>query len=146
MDLSTYVSGNRNDVNALVYDLFAVNNHVGETKLEGHYTTFGMNAITNEWLFYDDAEVVPASTVDIVSDQAYMLFYNRRGVHSNLHFEIDTAENVGSIEMREADENEQVAFAHETTPTINADNWFLHADDFMEDEDYESEDNQSIDS
>ena len=59
-----------------MYDLFAVTNHFGSLN-GGHYTAFGKN-INGNWYNFNDSSVSNASTSNIVSEAAYLLFYRRR--------------------------------------------------------------------
>jgi ubiquitin carboxyl-terminal hydrolase 4/11/15 len=88
LDLAPYVlSKNQKAKGPLIYDLFAVSNHYGSVGF-GHYTAFGKNPHTNQWLNFDDSSCSPVSTSglgrkEIVSNAAYSLFYRLRD-HINL--------------------------------------------------------------
>ncbi|CAE7672687.1 USP21, partial [Symbiodinium pilosum] len=60
------------------YRLYAVVNHSGSLSY-GHYTAYckvGEGA-DRKWYLFNDARVTPASESDVVSQEAYLLFYER---------------------------------------------------------------------
>ena len=57
------------------YELYAVINHSG-TLNSGHYTTYLKE--DNVWYLCNDHLISVVSEVDVVTENAYMLFYNRR--------------------------------------------------------------------
>lgn len=59
------------------YNLYAVINHYG-TLNSGHYTAFAKNHITGKWYLYDDSKVSEAEEQEVVSNAAYLLFYQRQ--------------------------------------------------------------------
>jgi len=60
------------------YDLVGVIHHIGSLN-SGHYITFAKNAKSGEWYKYDDEKVKKVeSTAQIVTDTAYILFYQRK--------------------------------------------------------------------
>lgn len=61
----------------LVYDLFAVDEHLGGLG-GGHYRAYGLNHENDQWYHFDDSHVTPASASDSVNSNAYLLFYRRR--------------------------------------------------------------------
>ncbi|XP_037044263.1 ubiquitin carboxyl-terminal hydrolase 31 [Bradysia coprophila] len=66
------------------YDLYAVCYHQGDTLETGHYTAACKNPYDHQWYKFDDQKVslVPGENIpaDIVNNEAYMLFYQRRKV------------------------------------------------------------------
>ena len=76
LDLEKYLCENAPDKKYSKYDLFAVNQHYGRFE-EGHYTAICKNFDGN-WYKYDDDKVSKASPEDVVSSEAYVLFYRRR--------------------------------------------------------------------
>ncbi|XP_066903425.1 ubiquitin carboxyl-terminal hydrolase 15 [Halyomorpha halys] len=58
------------------YDLIGVINHYG-TLTGGHYTAYCKNKTTNRWYCFDDDNVSPIRSEDILSPAAYVLFYQR---------------------------------------------------------------------
>jgi len=77
LDLREYVLNN--DKNA-IYDLYAVSNHHGKT-VQGQYTTFAKNLIDKKWYHFVDSEVLEVNEKEIVSSDAYVLFYKKREVN-----------------------------------------------------------------
>jgi len=55
--------------------LFAVVVHVGKNSHSGHYLSYVRNIAKNEWWKMDDARVSLVSTQEVLSAEAYMLFY-----------------------------------------------------------------------
>ncbi|XP_055318006.1 ubiquitin carboxyl-terminal hydrolase 31 [Sitodiplosis mosellana] len=68
------------------YDLYAVCYHQGDTLETGHYTAACKNPYDHQWYKFDDqrVSVVPSDKVqdEIVNNEAYILFYQRRKVDS----------------------------------------------------------------
>ncbi|XP_017096750.2 ubiquitin carboxyl-terminal hydrolase 43 isoform X2 [Drosophila bipectinata] len=66
------------------YDLYAVCYHQGDTLETGHYTAACKNPYDRQWYKFDDQRVskVPEDAIeeDIINNEAYMLFYQRRSV------------------------------------------------------------------
>ncbi|EJF64133.1 cysteine proteinase [Dichomitus squalens LYAD-421 SS1] len=61
----------------LVYDLFAVDEHLGGLG-GGHYRAYALNHATGKWYHFDDSYVTPARPEQAVNSNAYLLFYRRR--------------------------------------------------------------------
>ena len=74
MNLTPYILGNDNTAN---YKLFAVANHIGNSIHNGHYTAYCRDINTNDWYCYNDSAVTPIPESQIVSNQAYLLFYKK---------------------------------------------------------------------
>ena len=63
-----------------IYDLFAVVLHTG-TLNGGHYTALAKNK--DDWFEFNDSQVLKLNKNDtqkIVSNHAYVLFYQKRGI------------------------------------------------------------------
>ena len=60
-----------------IYDIFAVSEHYGN-RGEGHYTAICKN-IDGNWYSYDDSSCSASSESNVVTKNAYVLFYRRRG-------------------------------------------------------------------
>uniref|UniRef100_UPI00398F621D ubiquitin carboxyl-terminal hydrolase 15-like n=1 Tax=Pristiophorus japonicus TaxID=55135 RepID=UPI00398F621D len=56
------------------YDLIAVSNHYGGLR-DGHYTTIARNKDDGRWYYFDDSKVTFASVDHVVTNAAYVLFY-----------------------------------------------------------------------
>ncbi|XP_026734815.1 ubiquitin carboxyl-terminal hydrolase 2-like isoform X2 [Trichoplusia ni] len=57
-----------------VYNLYAVSNHSGTT-YSGHYTAYCKHPYTGDWHEYNDSRVTPINSRNVVSSEAYVLFY-----------------------------------------------------------------------
>lgn len=55
--------------------LFAVIVHAGKNSHSGHYISYVRNIAKNEWWKMDDARITLASVSEVMSAEAYMLFY-----------------------------------------------------------------------
>ena len=63
-----------------LYDLYATVNHFG-TSHGGHYTAYALNRTDNKWYLFDDARVTALpSDHPIITQNTYMLFYQRHGL------------------------------------------------------------------
>ncbi|CAK1592817.1 unnamed protein product [Parnassius mnemosyne] len=58
----------------VLYNLYAVSNHSGTT-YSGHYTAYCKHPYTGEWHEYNDSRVTPINPRNVVSPEAYVLFY-----------------------------------------------------------------------
>ncbi|XP_026879359.2 ubiquitin carboxyl-terminal hydrolase 11 [Electrophorus electricus] len=59
------------------YDLIAVSNHYGGLR-DGHYTSYAKNKDDGQWYYFDDSKVTCANEEQIVTNAAYVLFYQRQ--------------------------------------------------------------------
>ncbi|KAI4873399.1 hypothetical protein NFI96_012314 [Prochilodus magdalenae] len=59
------------------YDLIAVSNHYGGLR-DGHYTSYARNKDNGQWYYFDDSKVTCAKEEQIVTNAAYLLFYQRQ--------------------------------------------------------------------
>jgi hypothetical protein len=75
LDLSKYVIGY--EASSYVYDLYGVCNHYGNIS-GGHYTSI-VKITENEWLHFNDTNISKISPKEVVSPNAYCLFYRKRG-------------------------------------------------------------------
>ncbi|XP_026331558.1 ubiquitin carboxyl-terminal hydrolase 2-like isoform X3 [Hyposmocoma kahamanoa] len=79
LDMSPYAAARQASP---VYNLYAVSNHSGTT-YSGHYTAYCKHPYTGDWHEYNDSRVTPISPRNVVSSEAYVLFYElARGSHS----------------------------------------------------------------
>lgn len=62
---------------SLVYDLFAVDEHLGGLG-GGHYRAYAKNFEDDTWYHFDDTHVSTSKAKDSVNSNAYLLFYRRR--------------------------------------------------------------------
>lgn len=73
-DMSPYASQTQSK--PAVYNLYALANHSGSIT-SGHYMARCRNPYTGVWHQYDDARVNPQSSQDLVTSDAYLLFYEQ---------------------------------------------------------------------
>jgi len=92
LDLTHYVKGPDKD-KPQIYDLYGVSNHSGGMGF-GHYTAYAKNKREGKWYKFNDSFVSDASEKDVVSKEAYLLFYERREDTSiqPVDFEYDSSE------------------------------------------------------
>jgi ubiquitin carboxyl-terminal hydrolase 4/11/15 len=71
----------RDESEPVLYDLYAVSNHSGALG-GGHYTAYCKNLIDMNWYSFNDSSIRKIDNVEetVISPQAYVLFYRRRGV------------------------------------------------------------------
>jgi ubiquitin carboxyl-terminal hydrolase 4/11/15 len=83
LDITKYIhplSENKNNT----YDLFAINNHTNFNKFGfngisfGHYYSYCKNEMDSKWYDYNDESVNEIDEKDIVTENAYILFYKLR--------------------------------------------------------------------
>ena len=76
LDMTSYVCGYRRE--SMIYDLYGVACHIGGTQ-GGHYFALVCNAQTGKWYCYNDDRITLISNEsEVVTNQAYCLFYRRR--------------------------------------------------------------------
>lgn len=78
LDLHNYADNNQVDNEEMKYDLYAVIVHIGFSYCSGHYYTF-IRSAPNEWYKFDDSKVVRVREDVVLSQEAYVLFYAKRG-------------------------------------------------------------------
>ncbi|GLV36935.1 Ubiquitin specific protease 2 [Carabus blaptoides fortunei] len=81
LDLSSYAA-NKSQTECL-YNLYAISNHSGTT-YSGHYTGYCKHPYTGQWHEYNDSRVSSISPKNVVSSEAYVLFYELVGPHAHL--------------------------------------------------------------
>jgi len=74
LDLTKYLP---NQKEKYLYDLFAVANHMGGLH-GGHYFAYCKNCKNNEWYEFNDSNVDKIDKNKVVTENAYVLFYNRK--------------------------------------------------------------------
>ncbi len=74
MCFSKYMSKYKID-NSL-YNLCAVTQQIGSLN-GGHYVAQGLNHLNNKWYLYDDATVTSISEEDIITNNSYILYYEK---------------------------------------------------------------------
>ncbi|PON87411.1 Ubiquitinyl hydrolase [Trema orientale] len=75
LDLKSYTSGDNVE---LMYDLYAIVVHVGLSPMAGHYFGF-IRSSPDTWHRLDDSKVTRVPEEFVLSQDAYILFYARRG-------------------------------------------------------------------
>lgn len=80
LNLTQYVSKDKGDPNNYIYALYAVNYHSGSED-SGHYWSCCRN-VDGNWYMFNDGHVSKFHNVtDLVSKDAYMLFYYRKYIN-----------------------------------------------------------------
>ncbi|XP_074039465.1 ubiquitin carboxyl-terminal hydrolase 2-like [Leptinotarsa decemlineata] len=74
LDMSNYAADN---VAPCRYNLYALSNHSGTT-YNGHYTAYCRHPYSGTWHEYNDSNVCPISPNSLVSEEAYVLFYEQK--------------------------------------------------------------------
>ncbi|XP_055866879.1 ubiquitin carboxyl-terminal hydrolase 2-like isoform X2 [Biomphalaria glabrata] len=74
LDLTDFAAEGATIGRRVLYDLYAVSNHSGGTS-SGHYTAYCRNPYSGEWYLYNDARVTSVRSNEIVTPEAYVLFY-----------------------------------------------------------------------
>ncbi|BES94801.1 ubiquitin carboxyl-terminal hydrolase [Nesidiocoris tenuis] len=72
LDMSAYSSTKQSST----YNLYAVSNHSG-TAYSGHYTAYCLHSGTGQWYEFNDSRVSSISPRNVVSSEAYLLFYEQ---------------------------------------------------------------------
>ena len=75
VDLKPYVKGPQSAEEHLTYELVSVSNHIGYGMGGGHYTAYVKRGDT--WWLHNDATITEAKLKNVISDEAYALFYRR---------------------------------------------------------------------
>ncbi|KAK4368718.1 hypothetical protein RND71_012510 [Anisodus tanguticus] len=78
LDLHNYADNSQIDNEEMKYDLYAVIVHIGSSYCSGHYYSF-IRSAPNEWHKFDDSKVVRVREDFVLSQEAYVLFYAKRG-------------------------------------------------------------------
>ncbi|KAF4354930.1 hypothetical protein F8388_013879 [Cannabis sativa] len=78
LDLQSYTTGASSDDDELMYDLYGIVVHVGLSSMFGHYFSFVRSA-PDTWHRLDDSKVTRVEEEFVLSQDAYILFYARRG-------------------------------------------------------------------
>ena len=77
LDLTPYVSLEKEDPNRYIYSLYAVNCHTGDTA-GGHYYSYIKNLDGNFYMMNDANVNIVNQATSICSENAYILFYYRK--------------------------------------------------------------------
>lgn len=76
LDIFEFCSSAREN-GSLTYSLYGVICHIGSTIRSGHYVAYIKNPKTEKWYKYDDSRVTEESTETVLSQNAYLLFYEK---------------------------------------------------------------------
>jgi ubiquitin carboxyl-terminal hydrolase 20/33 len=68
------------------YDLVAFVSHRGAGVEFGHYVSYCYNSVDGNWYEYDDASVVRVDEADVLSREAYVLFYQKKSTEASEDF------------------------------------------------------------
>lgn len=86
LNLTKYVSSDKNDLNNYIYDLYAINYHGGELD-GGHYWSACKN-LDGNWYNFNDGNVSKINNASIesqlITNDAYILFYSRKFIKKTL--------------------------------------------------------------
>ena len=85
LDLHKYINNTENL--ECIYNLIGVINHKGSLQEYGHYYAFVKNPIKKKWYKIDDSNVTTLKTSEIVNQNAYVLFYERKDLENMLDIE-----------------------------------------------------------
>lgn len=77
LNLSNYVIGYAPET--YIYDLYGVCNHSGGND-GGHYSAYVRHSINNQWYHFNDTNVRQINPENIITNQAYCLFYNKKNI------------------------------------------------------------------
>lgn len=97
LDMREYVlSGEQRQEAKLVYDCFAISNHMGNVGF-GHYTAYGKSVTDNNWYSFDDSHVTRCrDSSQVVTNSAYSIFYRLRGFSDLNNIDFKKIEKVPS--------------------------------------------------
>ena len=74
MNMKDFVCGPEKNNN--IYDCFAICQHFGDMEV-GHYTAVCKN-VDNKWYNYDDESCYLCDEQNIISSEAYIIFFRRK--------------------------------------------------------------------
>ncbi|XP_011621708.1 ubiquitin carboxyl-terminal hydrolase 21 isoform X1 [Amborella trichopoda] len=79
LDLQPFICSSQSDTDDFLYDLYAVLVHSGNSYNYGHYFCFICSS-PDSWHRLDDTQVRRSNAKYVLNQEAYILFYKRRGV------------------------------------------------------------------
>eukprot|EP00795_Rhopilema_esculentum_P016842 gene16842-8313_t len=74
LNLSSYAASNATRRSEAQYNLYGISNHSGGT-YSGHYTAYCKHPDTDDWFYYSDSRISKLDRSRIVTEEAYVLFY-----------------------------------------------------------------------
>eukprot|EP01102_Stenamoeba_stenopodia_P000456 TRINITY_DN1042_c0_g3_i2.p1 TRINITY_DN1042_c0_g3~~TRINITY_DN1042_c0_g3_i2.p1 ORF type:complete len:214 (+),score=49.16 TRINITY_DN1042_c0_g3_i2:233-874(+) len=78
LDLSPYVHEQDELKDKSTYELSAAVIHYGNKVGDGHYTVYCYNPEKKAWFLFNDSKVIPVKPKEVLADQPYILFYNKK--------------------------------------------------------------------
>ena len=85
--MEKYVFNNSDDNYPMKYDLFAITCHIGN-KGFGYYYSICKNVFKKKWYKIDDNKITEINNInDIITKDAYVLFYRRRHLENIIDLE-----------------------------------------------------------
>ena len=86
LNITDYICKDKNDKNNYIYDLYAINYHIGDIS-NGHYIS-SCKSLDGNWYNYDDGNVTRYTLSNIeqslINNNAYILFYQRKFIKEEL--------------------------------------------------------------
>ncbi|VDM19866.1 unnamed protein product [Wuchereria bancrofti] len=82
LDLTPFVANFEKNKEPVLYDLVAFITHYGANAESGHYVAYCKNEVDDNWYEFDDTVVTRLEIGDILSKEAYVLFYQRQSSQS----------------------------------------------------------------
>lgn len=76
LNLTEYISKDKKDPNNYIYSLYSINYHSGNSRA-GHYFSCCKN-INKNWYLFNDGNVSKIENGNLLSKDAYILFYHRK--------------------------------------------------------------------
>ncbi|VDK85593.1 unnamed protein product [Litomosoides sigmodontis] len=78
LDLTPFMANFEENKEPVLYDLVAFITHYGSNAESGHYVAYCKNEMDDNWYEFDDTVVTQLEIADILSKEAYVLFYQRQ--------------------------------------------------------------------
>ncbi|KAM3727690.1 Ubiquitin carboxyl-terminal hydrolase [Dirofilaria immitis] len=78
LDLTPFIANPEGNKDSVLYDLVAFITHYGGNAESGHYVAYCKNEIDDNWYEFDDTVITRLEVADILSKEAYVLFYQRQ--------------------------------------------------------------------
>uniref|UniRef100_A0A1I7VQC1 Ubiquitin carboxyl-terminal hydrolase n=1 Tax=Loa loa TaxID=7209 RepID=A0A1I7VQC1_LOALO len=82
LDLTPFIASFEKNKEPVLYDLVAFITHYGANAESGHYVAYCKNEMDDNWYEFDDTMVTRLEIADILSKEAYVLFYQRQSTQS----------------------------------------------------------------
>ncbi|KAL3990966.1 Ubiquitin carboxyl-terminal hydrolase family protein [Acanthocheilonema viteae] len=82
LDLTPFIANFEENKEPVLYDLVAFITHYGANAESGHYVAYCKNEMDDNWYEFDDTVVTRLEVADILSKEAYVLFYQKQSSKS----------------------------------------------------------------